>query len=86
MANCSASPRDSGYSDGPQIQSWEILYEAALCEFDRELLREKLQAALIAIEKRLLQLPDSETRERLQCLSAHQTLKTLARLELNAAA
>lgn len=86
MAHWNASPRESGHADGQQIKTWEVLYESALCELDRNKLRESLEAAMIAIEKRLREIADSENLEKLQCLSALQTLRTLALLELNSAA
>jgi len=86
MAHRNASPRQSGYADGQQLKLWEVLYESALCEFDRNKLRESLQAAVTAIDERLRELANSDNPEALQCLSALETLRTLSRLELNSAA
>lgn len=80
------SPRQAGYATGRRTESWEALYEAALCEFDRTELRERLLRAVTAIEMRLQEITDSETPEAMQCLSALETLRTLRQLEFGSSA
>lgn len=80
------SPRQAGYANGRRTESWEALYEAAVCEFDCNKLNGRILTAVTAIDKRLQEIADSDNPETLQCLSALETLRALKRLELSSAA